>query len=95
MGVSDIDPAMWWAAGIAGTAWVLSGGPLPDPPTRDPKKRLKRQARRKLCYGAISTMEAEVYGGVWTDPRTGKVAPELRTDVTSYMCASWCSAHRW
>lgn len=85
---------MWPVVIVVVVVWVLCGCPVPDPPTRDPKKRLKRQARRYLCYGHIATIEREVYGAVWTRPDTGEVLAAAREWPIPPRCDIWtCNAH--
>lgn len=82
-------------AGVVFGGWVMCGAPTPVL-TRDPKKRLKAFAKRRLCYGEIARMELDIYGGVWTHPETGKVGATLDWGTTdSFMCARWCNVHRW
>jgi hypothetical protein len=85
---------VWPVIIVAAVLWVLCGAPVPDPPTRDPKKRLKRQARKRLCYGEIATIERDVYGRIWTDPKTGAVHASARLDGGLMTCDIWtCNAH--
>lgn len=86
-----IAPGVFWFV-----LWLLCGAPIPQRPTRDLKKQLKRQAKKKLCYGEIANIEYEVYGGIWTEPYTGRVYPLLITDLPKHLMAcnsSRCNVH--
>lgn len=44
------------------------------------KRRLQRKARKHLCYEVIAKAELEIYQGVWTAARSGKVSDTLQTE---------------